>query len=302
MRQWHLQQAIRGTRSAGKPGTRGGSDCSRRGSLGGGGFWAFVAGFAALLVVSPVVTASASSDAMSALSPPARTWAVDCANNEILVIQHPDSYLRYRLHQVDEKGDQVRDQIETPEGSVARLILRGGRPLTPDEDSAERARLADLLNSPSTFARHIHREQDNKKMGINLLKLMPDAMLWSFTPGQPQLPNPAAGEPDLVVLDFKPNPQWSPPNIEAEPLTGLEGRVWIDSRTRHMVRLEGSLFHAVNIGWGMVAHLPRTGSRGRKWCCRGWRAPRRKGPPLPPPSQGLDASGAPAAWSAQAEG
>src|SRR5579864_3283700 len=34
--------------------------------------------------------------APSLLSGPARTWAVDCANNEVLVIQHPDSYLRYR--------------------------------------------------------------------------------------------------------------------------------------------------------------------------------------------------------------
>src|ERR1039458_2200188 len=42
---------------------------------------------------------------------------------------------------------------------------------------------------------------------------------------------------------------------ESEPLTGLEGRVWIDTHTRRMVHLEGSLFQAVNIGWGIVAHI-----------------------------------------------
>jgi hypothetical protein len=205
------------------------------------------------------------------LSVPARNWAVDCAKNEVLVIQHPGSYLRYRYHVIDEKGDQLRDQIETPEGSVARIIQRDGRPLTPDEDSAERDRLNALIASPADFARHINREQENKKMGVNLLSLMPDAMLWSYAPGQPQLPPPTPGPspaqpstqpadqpappPPLVVLDFKPNPKWSPPNFEAEPLTGLEGRVWIDSRTRHVVRLDGDLFHAVNIGWGVVAHI-----------------------------------------------
>jgi hypothetical protein len=185
----------------------------------------------------------------------------------VLVIQHPGSYLRYRMHVIDEKGDQLRDQIETPEGSVARVIERDGRPLTAEEDASERQRLNDLIASPSDFARHIRREQDNKDLGVKLLKMMPDAMLWSYASGQPQptsetgsqTPGQASGQgsgdPPLVVLDFKPNPKWSPPNIEAEPLTGLEGRVWIDPRTRRMVRLQGDIFHAVNIGWGMVAHI-----------------------------------------------
>jgi hypothetical protein len=211
------------------------------------------------------------------LSVTARSWAVDCAKNEVLVIQHPDSYLRYRMHVVDEKGDQVRDQIETPEGTVARLIQHNGRPLTPDEDSAERERLNSQAASPSSFARHVHREQDNKKMGIELLKLMPDAMLWSYTPGQPQLADASSGQPmsdtRLIVLDFKPNPNWSPPNMEAEPLTGLEGRVWIDPRTHRMVHLDGDLFHPVNIGWGVVAHIypggtvsvGQTNAGGQRW-------------------------------------
>jgi hypothetical protein len=208
-----------------------------------------MAGFA--VVAAP----SQEAPAATLLAVPPHAWAVDCAKNEVLVIRHPDSYLRYRLHEVDEKGDRVRDQIETPEGSVARLILHDGHPLTPEEDAEERERLNALVDSPADFARHIRRDQENKLTGIKLILMMPDAMLWSYTPGQPQLPNPPAGQPALVVLDFKPNPSWSPPDIEAEPLTGLEGRVWIDPHTRRMVRLEGNLFHAVNIGWGMVAHL-----------------------------------------------
>jgi hypothetical protein len=215
-----------------------------------------------------LVTASLSSFAAATLdgttgslpTEPARNWALECANNEVLVVQHPDSYLRYRFHEVDEKGDRIRDQIETPEGSVARLILRNGHPITAEEDAAEKDRLKAMIDSPSAFARHIRREQDNKKMGINLIKLLPDAMLWSYTPGQPQLPNHGVGDPGLVVLDFKPNPQWSPPKMEAEPLTALQGRVWIDPHSRQMVHLEGNLFRAVNIGWGMVAHIYPGGS------------------------------------------
>jgi hypothetical protein len=83
----------------------------------------------------------------------------------------------------------------------------------------------------------------------------------------------SAGDPALIVLDFKPNPGWSPPNLESELLTGLAGRVWIDPRSRTMVRLEATLFHAVNIGWGMLAHiypggtvtLEQTSAGGQRW-------------------------------------
>src|SRR5438309_2891266 len=77
----------------------------------------------------------------------ARSWAVDAANNEVTLIRHSDSYLRYKYHVIDEKGDQTRDQIETPQGSVARLLLRNGRPLTEQEDTAERERLNSILQS-----------------------------------------------------------------------------------------------------------------------------------------------------------
>ena len=98
-------------------------------------------------------------------------------------------------------------------------------------------------------------------------------MLWSYAPGQPQPPNQPAGDVPLVVIDFKPNSKWMPPNLESELLTGLEGRVWIDSRTRRMVRLEADVFRAVNIGWGMLARiypggtvtLQQTNTGGERW-------------------------------------
>jgi hypothetical protein len=220
--------------------------------------------------------AAAQDGANPLLSQPPRAWAVDAANNEVLVIQHPNAFLRYRYHTVDDKGDQTRDTIETPDGSVARLIERNGRPLTPAEDAAERSRLNSILQNPSAFARHIKREQDNKKMGVKLIREMPDAFLWTYTPGQPQLPGHEGNSGTLVVLDFKPNPKWSAPDIESEPLTGVEGRAWIDPQARTVAHLEATLTHAVNIGWGMVAHIYPGGTAkvdqvnavGQRWIVR----------------------------------
>ncbi|HKO19360.1 MAG TPA: hypothetical protein VJU82_10790 [Acidobacteriaceae bacterium] len=228
------------------------------------------------LLLTAHLAAAQDGSANPMLSQPARAWAVDAANNEISLIQHPNTYLRYRYRTVDEKGDQTRDTIETPEGSVARLIQRNGRPLTTEEDAAERSRLNAILQNPSAFARHIKREQENKKMGVKLIHEMGDAFLWTYAPGQPQLPGQEGNSGALVVLDFKPNPKWSAPDMESEPLTGVEGRAWVDPQARMVVHLEATLTHAVNIGWGMVAHIYAGGTAkvdqanaiGQRWIVR----------------------------------
>lgn len=196
----------------------------------------------------------AKEEAPSALfSATPRSWAVDVAANELIALHHPNSYLRYRMHVVDEKGNQTRDIIESKDGSVARLILRDGRPLTEDEDKAERQRLNDMLASPSDFAKHIKEDASGRKIADQMIRLMPDAMLYTYTPGQPQTGSNSGAL--QVVLDYKPNPAFKPPSLTAEALTGLQGRLWIDAKTRHLVRMEGSIFRGVNFGWGMLAHI-----------------------------------------------
>src|SRR5258707_11368213 len=49
----------------------------------------------------------------SLLSVPPRSWAADAAANELIALHHKGSYLRYRMETVNEKGDQVRDVIES---------------------------------------------------------------------------------------------------------------------------------------------------------------------------------------------
>ncbi|ADW69420.1 hypothetical protein [Granulicella tundricola] len=185
-----------------------------------------------------------------------RDWAADAAANEKEAIQFNGVYVRYRIHMVGARGDQIRDVLESKDGTVARLIFKENRPLTSEEDAAEHQRLQDMLDSPSAFAKHVKGDQSGKKLATDLVALMPDAMLFTYTPGQPQRGNKEnKGEPADIVMDFKPNPAWNPPTMTSEALTGLQGRVWIDRRTRHMVRLEGDIFRPVNLGFGMVARI-----------------------------------------------
>jgi hypothetical protein len=189
----------------------------------------------------------------SMLAIPPRTWVVQAVDREMDILHNRTSHLRYRMHIVNAKGDQVRDVIESQDGTVARLILRDGKPLTEEQDRDERERLNDMLKHPDAFAKHIKDNQSGKKIADQLMGLMPDAMIYTYVPGQPQTGrHPGITE---IVIDYEPNPKFHPPSTTAEALTGLRGRAWIDMKTKTVVRMEGNIFRSVNFGWGMLAHI-----------------------------------------------
>jgi hypothetical protein len=157
------------------------------------------------------------------------------------------------METINERGDQVRDVIESKDGTVARLILKDGKPLTEEQDKAERQRLTNMIDSPAGYAKHVKNAESEKTMADKLAPLMADAMINTYTPGQPQ--SGSNGGALEIVLDYKPNPKFVPPNTEAQALTGLEGRVWIDAKTHYVVRMEGTIFRPVNFGWGVLAHI-----------------------------------------------
>jgi hypothetical protein len=182
-----------------------------------------------------------------------RTWADAAARNEINIIRSEGTFpVRFRERKIDAKGDTTREIIETQQGSVARLVERNGQPLTPEEDAAERERLNDELASPDDFIRHHKRDAGTLETTLQLVKLLPQAMIFTYAPGQPQ---PKGETSPQIVLDFHPDPSFKPPTMVSEILTGLEGRVWIDAQSHVMTRIEGRILHPVNFGFGILARI-----------------------------------------------
>jgi hypothetical protein len=222
-----------------------------------GGFkrWILLPSVLLLLASVRVEQAQAPKPASDLLSRPASQWAAEAATSEIGDLQLKGDYVRYLSHVINNKGDMVRDVIESKDGTVARLILRDNKPISTDEDNAERSRLQAMLDSPETFARHIKSDESGRKTAIDVIRQMPDAMLYSYTPGQPQRERPNPGAAPDVVLDFKPNPAWTPPTLATDALTGIEGRLWIDARSHHLIRLEAQVFRPVSVGFGIFAKI-----------------------------------------------
>lgn len=184
---------------------------------------------------------------------PPVSWVQAASKNELQIVEDDGTFpVRYLVHKTDRKGETLRDTMESRDGSVARLISRDGHPLTSEEDAEERQRLNDLINSPSMFEKHHKRNVSARAYSSELIKLMPGAMIFTYAPGQPQPPGATAPQ---VVIDFKPDPKFQPPSMVAELLTGIEGRLWIDSRLHVVTRGEAHVVRAVNFGWGMLAHI-----------------------------------------------
>lgn len=181
-----------------------------------------------------------------------RSWIDAAEKNELAIIQDENHPIRYRMRKIDRRGDTTREVIESAQGNVARMIERDGKPLSASEDTAERDRLNEILKSPEAYLKHEQRSSAAANYAIQLVKLMPSAMIYTYAPGQPQ---PAGSTSPQVVIDFRPDPAFHPPTMISEALTGLAGRVWIDSRAHTMTRIEGHVLHTINFGWGFVAKI-----------------------------------------------
>ena len=180
------------------------------------------------------------------------SWVEAAVRSELALIQDDKHPMRFLMRIVNRKGDTTRDIIESAQGNVARLIQRDGKPITATEDKDERSRLNDILASPKDFLKHQERDGEGRTYALQLIKLLPQAGLYSYTPGQPQAPNATAPQ---VVIDFHPNPAFHPPTMVSELLTGFKGRVWIDPQTKTVTRIEGDVIRPVNFGWGLVARV-----------------------------------------------
>lgn len=175
----------------------------------------------------------------------------DACRNEAQILQRHDSRLRYRVLRVDHRGTTMRDQIESHDGGVARLLQHNGRNLTPDEDEGERKRLQALLGS-SKLQQRERDEAKNRNSGVELLLLMPTAMRFTLAPQQNPVPDV---QDKQVVVDFSANPGFRPANMEQQILPALQGRAWIDLLDHQLLRVELRNASDVNLAWGLLAKV-----------------------------------------------
>lgn len=184
---------------------------------------------------------------------------------------------RFVFHKQDERHNLTQQIIETPQGDVALLIAVNGVPLGPIGRQNEKNRL-DALDAHPEYQEHRHRrEQADTARVDTLLRMLPDAFLYTYestvpcnvttlpdipVPGAPPRA-PAAAQPATVScyhMTFTPNPQWDPPSLEAKVLRGMAGDAWLDVTDDRLYKLDAHLIDDVDFGWGIVGRLNKGGT------------------------------------------
>lgn len=164
---------------------------------------------------------------------------------------HP---VRYKLHKIDDGKITTKEIVETKDGDVARLIAVNDKPLPPDTEQTEIDRLNNLLAHPEIQQHRHKKEQEDSTRENEMIRLLPDAFLYHYE-GVVDGPNGPC-----YRLSFKPNPNFQPPDREAEVYHGMAGELWIDQREERMVKLQAHLIADVDFGWGILGKLYKGGS------------------------------------------
>jgi hypothetical protein len=193
-----------------------------------------------------------------ALLAPAQSKAQQPADPQSLVTQMVNNELasndrsswRYRLQSKEADGVQTYDVIQTPDGSVRKLLLTDGQQPVAARLAKVDAETDRFISDDAFRAKKRKHDQDDAQQAERMMKLLPTGFVYSFD-----------GDPtgDVIKLKFSPNPEFHPSTREAKVFHAMEGNLEINAKQKRLVRLSGTLTEDVDFVGG-IAHLKKGGT------------------------------------------
>ncbi len=125
-----------------------------------------------------------------------------------------------------------------------RLLAVNGQPLPADQQRRE------LRKMQETLKKRKHESTDERQARISKYRkekqqenLMMSQMTKAFT--FQLIGTETLRGHEVYVFDAVPDPNYEPVNSKAKVLTGMRGKLWIDARTFHWVRVEAEVVDPV---------------------------------------------------------
>jgi hypothetical protein len=190
---------------------------------------------------------AAMAPAQSAVDP---TLVQRALANEVAAAQDTSHPMRYVLRKTSPRLTTTKDMIETQDGLVAMLVAVNDRPLSAPEQAREQARLNGLLADPGKQRHRKQAEDADAGRAMAVLRALPAAFLYRYA---------GPGPGGVGRYAFRPNPKFSPPNLETQVLTAMHGEIWIDPVQARVMRLQGTVQQDVDFGWGILGRLYKGG-------------------------------------------
>jgi hypothetical protein len=158
----------------------------------------------------------------------------------------------WRYNDRDDTPDRhaVYDTVETRQGTLRRMIELNGKPVSAAVAQDETARISQYVHDSAAQARAHKNAAHDDAQSAAFLKMLPDAFIWTV----------ASRDAESITLDFRPNPNFDPPDIEARVMALMAGQMLI-SRDLNLIRsLHGHLTQDVKFGFGIFGRLDAGGT------------------------------------------
>jgi len=172
---------------------------------------------------------------------------------ELRTVQDSSHPMRYLLHKTSPRLTTTKEIFETRDGDMARLVALFDRPLNAAEEQQEQARLDGLLSDPGRQRHRKQSEEGDLGIVLKLLRMLPKAYFYQYAGSGEEAAGP------VEKFTFRPNPDFSPPDLESQALTAMTGEISIDAAQERVVRLEGHLQQDTTYGWGILGKLDKGG-------------------------------------------
>ena len=201
----------------------------------------------AVFLFSPGVSAK---HAAQGSDPGALAELRQAVNVELEASRTDKSIWTYRESNITLEKNAVYTTIETPQGTLRRLIELNGHPLSPQAADTETHRIHNYVSDPAAQAKARKAAQHDDAQATEMTKMLQDAFIWT-----------RGGETeDLLTLNYRPNPDFDPPDMQSRVMGIMAGQMIISKDSHRIRTLRGKLSDDVRIGWGLLGKLDRGGT------------------------------------------
>lgn len=180
---------------------------------------------------------------------PAKEIVQAAMQAELAAGKNDQTRWRYRVAKKD-GTDTVSIVVETVYGSVNRVIMKNGQPLTEAEARAEDERVQRFIHDPEKLAKQRRDGAQDGKRAEELLRMLPEAFTWKV----------ASEDEQRYTLHFEPNPNFDPPNMQGRVLGTMAGTLVVNKAQNRIETISGKLTEDVTIGWGLLGRLREGGT------------------------------------------
>jgi hypothetical protein len=166
----------------------------------------------------------------------------EAVRSEMAAAKADNSLWRYLK---SEDGGDVFVEVDTSQGSVQRHVEHNGHPASQTIVAADNAQIQRFIHDPSLQAKQHKDNAQDDRSAAELLKLMPQAFVWKVV----------SETPEEINLSYAPDPNFSPPDMEARVMGAMSGTLVIHKEGYRIQTFKGRLENDVNIGFGFLARI-----------------------------------------------